>query len=603
MTGAEVSRSEAIRRYEATPLGSETASLWRARGAETDEGLRSIRVALLGTDFLEPLVPFVGMESLRLGVRPEIYVGPFGAVETEILDAASGLAAFAPRALVLVTSPEATLGPPDLWPFTEVAAERRARAAAAAERLVDLAATAAERWGADVLTANWPVPGGALGGADWSREAGLGESVHLFNLALGEGARRAPGVRVLDLHALACARGMRSDAEEKNRYIAGTRLPAHLLPPLARRIAGTLLALAGGARKCVVLDLDGTLWGGVLDESGAEGIRLGPEPPGNVYVEFQRALLGLRRRGVLLAVSTHADREEALAVIRSHPGMVLREEDFAVIEAGPADKADQIRAVAEALGIGLDALVFIDDDPVVRGRIRAAFPEVEVPETPRDAALLRPMLLDIASLDGASVTDDDLRRTERIAADRPRAAARRAAPSLEAYLGTLETEVDVRPAETRDVPRIAQLTQRTNRFNLSALRLSEAEVRSAWNDGGPRWFVMNVRDRFSDLGLAGAMRVRAPEGDAWEIDGLCVSCRALGRRAEAAFVAVVAGEAVRAGARSLRSRYAPTPKNAAAAGFYRDCGLSPLDADGLLWGGDAAAAAARFPSVVRRTAR
>jgi FkbH-like protein len=355
---------------------------------------------------------------------------------------------------------------------------------------------------------------------------------------------------------------------------------AAVLRGLAREYLRYLRAARGLNRKCIVLDLDNTLWGGVIGEDGLGGIQLGAEAPGNAFVAFQSELEKLWRRGILLAIASKNNPDDARAALEQHPDMLLRPSHFAAQRINWSSKAANIRELARELNIGLDSLVFLDDNPVERAQVRAELPQVLVPELPTDPADYRTCLLELGVFDTLALTAEDRQRNQQYADQRARREAE-SALSVDDYLADLDLVVEIELANPLNLARIAQLTNKTNQFNLTTRRYTEAEISDRLARGW-RVFGARVRDRFGDNGLTGLIML-TPD---WTIDTLLLSCRVMGRGVETALLAMASDEALRAGVSRLRGWFHPTDKNAPARDVYRDHGFAIADHgpdESVLW--------------------
>jgi FkbH-like protein len=362
-------------------------------------------------------------------------------------------------------------------------------------------------------------------------------------------------------------------------WYAARAPPAASAPaPVAARLARTLRPLFLPPRKCLVLDLDDTLWGGVLGDVGVEGVALGPEGLGRAFTDFQRAVAGLARRGVLLAVASKNDETHALAALGEHPHGVLRPDDFSAVRIGWQEKAASLREIAAALHIGLDALVFWDDSPVERHLVGCALPEVLVVDVPADPTRAVETLRALECFDATAVTAEDRTRAAMVRQDGARAALRAEAGTLADYLGGLEMRAVVgRPAEA-EWARVAQLVGKTNQFNLTTRRHGEPALRAL--DRAGVLLALTLSDRFGPAGLvavAGALRDGGPDGDGarWRLDTFVMSCRAIGREVEHALLGCLARRVRARGGRHLRGEFLPTARNAVAADFLPRAGFVP----------------------------
>ncbi len=320
---------------------------------------------------------------------------------------------------------------------------------------------------------------------------------------------------------------------------------------LAKAVADAWAARLGRVRKALVTDLDDTLWGGIVSEVGPEAID--PDAPGRAA--YRAWLRALAARGVLLAVASHNDAPVARAAL-AHPGLGLRPEDFAAFEADWGPKPAMLRRIAERLHVGLDALVFVDDRPEQRAQVRAALPQVAVPELPADPALWPEALAAENLFETAQVTADDRLRAQSLRDDAARAEAAAEAPSPEAYLADLRQTLAPEPLGPANLARAAQLTQRCNQFNMRGTRHTEAEL------AGKRGWVYRLSDRFGDLGIVSAVVL---EGDF--IETWVISCRALNRGVERLILDHLRAQG------PIRGEYVPTPRNARCAAVYAENGV------------------------------
>jgi FkbH-like protein len=349
-----------------------------------------------------------------------------------------------------------------------------------------------------------------------------------------------------------------NDAREWHKAKLASSLDA--TPLYADQICRLLGAARGKARKCLVTDLDNTLWGGVIGDDGIDGIALGQNSAvGEAHVALQRFLLDLRRRGVILAVCSKNEDVTARIPFRDHPEMVLKEDHIAVFIANWSDKANNLREIAATLNIGTDSLVFLDDNPVERGQVREVLPEVAVPELTEDPADYISLLANAGYFEATGLSQEDLARADFYQANAERVSLQRVG-NLEDYLRSLHMMATISPFKAVGRIRIAQLINKSNQFNLTTRRYSESEVEAFEND--PLKFCLQVRltDRFGDNGMISVV-IFDKDRDEWSCDTWLMSCRVLGRRVEELLLATVAEAARSAGAKRLKGTYIPTKKN------------------------------------------
>jgi len=527
------------------------------------------RIAVLGgatTDFLlDPL-----RLALRLtGVRPVFHVAPYGQIAREMLDPESGTQAFRPDLALVVN------GPYDLPRWPDAFDDRRAVEALVDEAcaaLLDPARRLHERTGAEVVLStlhDLPVtPQGNLG-------ARLPGDVNAFlrrlNVALAD---RAPAcVHLLDVAGLAARCGVERWLDLRYWYLARQPVSFACLPEYARAAAAVIAARRGRSRKCLVLDLDNTLWGGLVGEDGALGIELGEgSPVGECFKAFQHYVAGLKRRGVLLALCSKNDERFAREAFEKHPEMVLRWDDFVArrIDWGP--KSAHLRSIAEELGLGLDALVFADDQPAERHEVRSALPEVAVPELGDDPAAY-PRILDAGRwFEAVEVSEEDRRRTALYRQRAEGSAAAASATDLGAFLRSLEMKARIGPFDEPSFDRITQLTNKTNQFNLTARRVTRAEIESLAKEPQAVTRCVRLRDRFGDHGLVSVLFGRV-DGERLTIEAWLMSCRVLGRGVEHALWNDVLALARGRGLREIDGLHRRTDRNGPVREHYARLGF------------------------------
>lgn len=325
-------------------------------------------------------------------------------------------------------------------------------------------------------------------------------------------------------------------------------------------------------KKCLVLDLDNTLWGGVLGEEGVEGILIGGDYPGRAFLYFQEALLELSKNGVILTICSKNNEQDVLEVWERNPFLVLRKEHFATYRINWTDKATNIKAMAEELNIGLDSFVFVDDNPTERELIRQVLPMVEIAEFPVQPyelpVFFKKLVEDYFNV--YSVTDEDKKKTLQYKANASRAQEQRSFGDFTEFLRSLNIQMTIERANEFNVQRIAQMTQKTNQFNLTTKRYTDADIRKFMQDGWKIW-CLSVADKFGDNGITGCIMVNGNE-----IDTLLLSCRILGKGIEHAFVRKVIMLLHEFGVMELEASYLPTLKNKQVADFYEKNGFTVI---------------------------
>ena len=554
----------------------------KAAGALSPAG--SPRVVVLSDFTIEPLVGCLLVRAHLEGMPIRVEVCPPQDLARTILEPGGVLYEANPDIVLVVVSPEAILAEAASPSPADEAANRSAVHRALAQYCELLGALRA-RSNATVLVANLVSPvSSPLGLLDWQIGSGVQRAIEELNHGLADWLRQQARMFLVDLAGMCASAGHDQTFDRRMDLLAHQPFATGVMPRLAADINRYLMAVTRTPRKCLILDLDHTLWGGVLAEEGSAGLRLGHDAVGTAYRDFQRVILALHQRGVLLAICSRNDESEARAVLRDHPEMVLRPEHFAAHRIGWVDKAQSIASIADELNIGLDSMVFLDDDPFERQNVHDRLPDVMVPELPDDPVRYRAFLLELPAFDTLHVTTEDLSRGRMYHERSSREALQATAKSLDEYLTDLQMEIDavepVGPARQR----LFQLVHKTNRFNLTTRRYTEAEFDALISGGQTEVFGVRVRDRLGDNGIVGLAVLRF-EGDACEVETFLLSCRVLGRSIETAVLVHAADRARARGAVILQGRFVPSAKNGLVADLYARHGLTLVarEGDAQLW--------------------
>lgn len=563
------------------------AQALRALRANPPADARPLRTVVLSTFSANLLEPFIAVEAAERGFLLDLQFGPFGHLEQAAL--ADG-PLWQPLADVVIVAAQLEDLSPVLAgsPLALDAAGADGALAVLETRIADLLSLLRRRSTAKLLVANfaarpWPLAGIA--------DAMLQPSQALLcaraNAALAAACARLPDAAVLDWAQYAARLGDWRD--ERLALLARNPLSASAQRAFGEAAARHIRALYTPPRKCLVLDLDNTLWGGIVGEDGYDGIQLGEDLPGSAFKAFQRQALELTRRGILLAVCSKNNPDDALAVLERHPDCLLRPENFAALRINWQDKASNIRSIAEELSLGLDAFAFYDDNPVERDWVRRELPMVAVFEPPASAMGYAAQLAASEWFDQLVVSAEDRARVALYRVDRERRDVQASHASLDDFLRDLDMTVTVGTVGEANAARVGQLVAKTNQFNLTTRRRSAAEIAAMVERGGVALWV-RVRDRFGDNGLVGVVAAApsATPGE-WDVDLFLLSCRVIGRKVEDMLLALLGQKARAAGAARLVGEYVASRRNAMVADFYARRGFAPLDGDGRRWAWDFAA--------------
>jgi FkbH-like protein len=414
------------------------------------------------------------------------------------------------------------------------------------------------------------------------RPGGVQRSLLALNTRLADNLHKLGNVFMLDGARWYQAGGYQAK-DHKAWYLGKMSANTAIMAEAAADIRAAVAGAAGGARKLLVLDLDDTMWGGIVGDVGWEGLKLGGlDAEGEAHVDFQRAVKALKRRGVVLAIASKNEESVALEAIRTHPEMVLREEDFVAWKINWTDKAKNILDLTQELNLGLQSVVFIDDNPVERARVREALPEVLVPEWPQEKHLYPSALHELRVWDAPSLSEEDLLRTQMYQQERAREQLQQQLGSVDDWLKSLEIKVKAEPLAPGNLTRAAQLLNKTNQLNLTTRRLTDAELME-WTRGPNRSFwAVSVSDRFGDAGLTGLVSLEV-DGESATVVDYVLSCRVMGRRVEETMVHMLVTAAKAAGARTLTAKLLPTKKNKPCLTFWQKSGFDSPEENVFRW--------------------
>jgi FkbH-like protein len=527
------------------------------------------RIAVVGGVTIDYLRRAIACAVAAEGVFPVTYQATFGSYVQDILDPASALHRFAPDLIVIAPSHRDLIAP---LPIAATAAETDAALEPAVALFRKLWAGLAARNIRIIQHLLVPPAARYRGPADRLAPAAPANQVRRLNDALLAAGRGL--VHFLDMEQLATAIGARRWSAERFHYSAKLDFDPRWLPDYLAPFRAAWRAANARAKKLLALDLDNTLWGGVIGDDGVEGIALGPaSAAGEAFADWQRMLKGLAERGVVLAVCSK-NAPEIAATGFTHPNSVLRREDFAAFECSWNDKAGGLRRIARALNLGLDSFVFADDNPVECALVRQELPEVAVVELGADPAQFVELFDAGCWFDLPAYTSDDLGRAAAYTARAAALAEQESATDIDAYLASLAMTGRLYRPEEADIARVAQLELKTNQFNLTTRRYAEAAIRDFMAREDALVLAFRLADRFGDHGLVSTL-IAFHEGDALRIDSWLMSCRVFARSAEQYILRGVIAEALARGAARLVGEYQPTAKNDVVAGLYSKLGFTP----------------------------
>ncbi|HET6308851.1 MAG TPA: HAD-IIIC family phosphatase, partial [Rhodopila sp.] len=533
---------------------------------------KKVRLAVLGSSTLTHLLPAIRVAGLRRGIWIDTYENDYGQYLQELTDPTSPLHEFQPTAILLaLDAHHLTAG------LTAAMDEDTARAALTEiqDRIQETWRLARDAFRCPILQqAALPVHLPLLGNNEHRLPGSRARFITQLNAAIRPLAEQH-GIDLLALDDRAARDGIGRWHDPALWHRSKQETSPTAAPLYGDLVGRWLAAKQGRSFKCLVLDLDNTLWGGVIGDDGLEGIALGQGSPlGEAYTAVQDYARELSRRGVILAVCSKNDEANALEPFEKHPEMVLKRADIASFVANWSNKADNIRAIAQDLNIGLDSLCFLDDNPFERNLVRQELPMVAVPEVSDDPTSYPLALADAGYFEGLSVTEEDRERTSQYQGNKAREALKAAVTDLPSYLRGLEMQLIWKPFDRIGQQRIVQLINKSNQFNLTTRRYTDEDVIAVMADPDAFGLQLRLTDRFGDNGIIAIIIGRLLPNKDLTIDTWLMSCRVLGRQVEPTTLNLIAWQAKALGARRLVGEYLPTKKNGMVKDHYARLGFT-----------------------------
>ena len=400
--------------------------------------------------------------------------------------------------------------------------------------------------------------------------------IRKLNYLLMELSSNVKNSFLIDLNNLQSTYGRKELYDDKLYYIAKMPISTNMLPEVAKQVIDVIKALTGKFKKCVILDLDNTLWGGVIGDDGLKSIQIGELGLGHAFSDFQVWLKELKNRGIILAICSKNNEDIAKEPFEKHPEMVLKLDDISMFVANWEDKASNIKHIQETINIGMDSIVFIDDNPFERNLVKSIIPDITVPELPEDPALYLSYLKSLNLFETASFSENDKDRTKQYQAEVGRETLKSGFNDFNDYLKSLEMVATVHEFEEFEIPRISQLTQRSNQFNLRTIRYTESEIEEIANNDNYITLSFSLKDKFGDYGLISLAIMKKNEDKSLFIDSWLMSCRVLKRGMEEFIINSVIDKAREEGFNKVVGEYIKTPKNAMVEHIYSNLGFTDL---------------------------
>jgi len=360
----------------------------------------------------------------------------------------------------------------------------------------------------------------------------------------------------------------------KQFFSGDIKISTEYIPKFIDELMRYVYAVTGMTKKCIVLDLDNTLWGGIIGEDGFDNIKLGDNPVGRAFVEFQKRLLALNQRGILLAINSKNNFDDAIEVIQKHPSMILREDNFACVKINWEDKVENLQKISKELNIGLDSMVFFDDDPINQEYVKKSLPEVTIVDLPRDSSQYSQIITEMKEFEVLRITEEDTKRSSMYLGQKKRKELENKVGDFNEFLKHMNIHVEVKKANSFTIPRISQLTLKTNQFNMTTKRYQEEEVSKFSSSDNKIVECVQVSDKFGDNGITGTYIIEKKNDEEWIIDTFLLSCRIMGRGVEEIMMNQIIEKARLFGIKRIKAEFIPTAKNKPAENFYQKLGFN-----------------------------
>ncbi|MFK7825810.1 MAG: HAD-IIIC family phosphatase [Oligoflexales bacterium] len=435
-----------------------------------------------------------------------------------------------------------------------------------------------------VFLPKWSIPATnhQYGLLDWSPGFGVRNALAQMNISISELMELQQNIYILETDKW--FQNINSGAlSPKMEYVTKVPYKNEVFHRAAEDISGFISCIDGNLKKVVVLDLDNTLWGGVIGDDGLNNIRLGGHDYiGEAFADFQHCLLALYRRGVLLAIASKNNENTALEVIDTHPEMILKRKHFSGWKINWDDKAKNIDLLAQELNLGIDAFVFIDDNPVERDRVSKALPKVLVPDWPSDPCKYSIALKAMTCFDQAQISQEDYDRGVMSREEKKRQVSNLHLDNYEEWLVSLDTAIEAEPLNSKNIQRIAQLYNKTNQFNLSTRRLTSGEIEKWYGHKDRHLWALRVKDKFGNLGLTGVIGFELAEGIS-KVDDMILSCRVMGRKIEEVMLHIASKISQENGSDKLIMCYKKTDRNSPCLESLNKTMLKKIEEDKFMW--------------------
>jgi len=470
---------------------------------------KRIKIGFLSSFTINGLPEVLKIKCDKRQISCQTYMSEYNQYNQEIFDSNSQLYKFQPDITFLLLDIRSILGDFFYFPYSLDVEKKKDFIEQKVLELVNLANIFAKNSSSKLIISNLHIPFfSPYGIAKSNSEFGLQDAIFYFNKELKEKTKEFDSVFLFDFNGFVTKYGEDNIFNYQNYFFGDIKISLSFISYLGELLMSYVIAFLGITKKCIVLDLDNTLWGGIVGEDGFDGIHIGPQPPGNSFLEFQKHLKALSQRGIILAINSKNNLDDAMNVIENHPNMILKKDDFSCIVINWGDKVQNMREIAKQLNIGIDSLVFFDDDAVNREYVRRELPQIHVPEISSDPSEYTKTLLSLNDFSTFQITAEDVSRKKMYIQQKYRTELQNSSSNLIDFLKTLNLHVVIKKADKFSIPRISQLTLKTNQFNLTTKRYQKDEIKKFSTDNYMLVYSVQVIDKFGDNGITGVFIIK-----------------------------------------------------------------------------------------------
>ena len=539
---------------------------------------KKIRIALLSSYTINGLKEIIHVKCAEHGISASIYEGPYNQYSQEILNVNSNFYKFKPDMVFLIIDSRNIFEELYHFPYSKPINQKKSFVTEKISEINYLVDFFTKQCDSTMILSNLNISTDSSSSiSEQKLDYSLCDMIQEFNSILNLNYKNSEHVAILDFNSFVSKHGEDNIFDPRQYFFGDIRISMNFLPYYGEEIMKFVISFLGLTKKCLILDLDNTLWGGIVGEDGFNGIKLGPEPPGNAFIEFQKTILSLHQRGIILAINSKNNFDDAMQIIKEHPYMILNENHFSSIRINWNDKVSNIKQIVEELNIGLDSIVFLDDDKVNQEFVKAMLPDVFVPELPEDPSMYSKYLQNLIQFSTLKITNEDKQRGKMYTEQKIRNELKVSSPDLATFLKKLNLKISIKKVDAFSLPRVSQLILKTNQFNLTTKRYQESEINLMIND--PNFFIgyVNVRDKFGDNGITGVFIIKKESKKIWIIDTFLLSCRVMGRDIEKGMFVYIVNEAKKQNIDQIKSKFIPTQKNKPIEDFLPNCNFKKDD--------------------------